>query len=280
MILRAKQFEFVFPRPALVMGVVNVTPDSFSDGGEHATTEAAIEHGIRLVENGAEILDVGGESTRPSAGPVSEKEELSRVLPVIEGLAKKITVPISVDTTKPGVAWAAVEAGATIINDIAASRTNESMWRVPAETGAAYVVMHMHGSPETMQKNPTYKRVAAEVGVFFGERMQALSNAGVKPEQIILDVGIGFGKALEHNLQLLAELRSFTRWQRPLLVGVSRKSFIGRLVGAEVTERLPGSLAGACWAVSAGANILRVHDVAATRQAIKMTEAIMAVQKK
>ena len=219
MIFRAKQFEFIFPRPALVMGIINVTPDSFSDGGQFPNPEAAIEHGIRLVENGADILDIGGESTRPNAGPVSEKDELLRVLPVIEGLAAKVTIPISIDTTKPGVAWAAVEAGAAMINDIGANRANESMWRVPAESGAGYVVMHMQGTPQTMQKRPTYKRVAAEVSVFFGERMQALAAAGVKSEQIALDVGIGFGKNVDHNLQLLAELHNFTAWKRPVLVG-------------------------------------------------------------
>ena len=279
MILRACQFEFVFPRPALVMGVVNVTPDSFSDGGNFFDANAAIEHALQLVAEGADVLDIGGESTRPNATPVSEAEELRRVLPVIEALASRVAVPLSIDTLKPAVAQAALRAGASLVNDVAANRDDDAMWRVVAEAGAGYVLMHMQGTPATMQKNPRYENVVEEVGAFFTERLARLQATGVAMEQIILDPGIGFGKTLEHNLQLLAGLKRFTKWERPLLVGLSRKSFlkeIGGEIGAGGADgRLAGSLAGACWAVEQGASIIRAHDVAATRQALRVTGAIL-----
>ena len=275
MLWRARQFEFTFPRPTLVMGIVNVTPDSFSDGGRFLNADAAVEHALRLVREGAEILDIGGESTRPGASPVSEEEELHRVLPVIERLIGQVKIPLSIDTQKPGVARAALAAGASIVNDIAANRDDDVMWRVVAEAGAGYIAMHMQGSPQTMQTSPNYRDVAQEVESFFVERLERLKNAGVAPEQVALDVGIGFGKTLEHNLQLLASLRRFTKLQRPLLLGVSHKSFIGKLLGAEATQRVPAGLACACWAVEAGAKIIRTHDVAETVQAVRMTEAIL-----
>src|ERR1041385_1028680 len=193
MLLRARQFEFHFPRPALVMGVVNVTPDSFSDGGKFFDTKAAVEHGLKLVEEGADILDIGGESTRPRATPVPEAEELRRVIPVIEQLAARVKIPISIDTMKPAVARAAIAAGASIVNDIAANREDDAMWRVVAESGAGYVAMHMQGTPQTMQANPRYHDVVAEVGDFFSDRLRRLEAAEVKAEHVILDVGIGFG---------------------------------------------------------------------------------------
>ncbi len=275
MLWRARQFEFTFPRPTLVMGIVNVTPDSFSDGGRFLNADAAVEHALRLVREGAEIVDIGGESTRPGASPVSEEEELHRVLPVIERLVGQVKIPLSIDTQKPGVARAALVAGASIVNDIAANRDDDVMWRVVAEAGAGYIAMHMQGSPQTMQTSPNYRDVAQEVESFFVERLERLKNAGVAPEQVALDVGIGFGKTLEHNLQLLASLRRFTKLQRPLLLGVSHKSFIGKLLGAEATQRVPAGLACACWAVEAGAKIIRTHDVAETVQAVRMTEAIL-----
>jgi dihydropteroate synthase len=277
--LRARQFEFNFPRPALVMGIVNVTPDSFSDGGSFRDPAAAVAHACRLVEQGAEILDVGGESTRPGAVPVAEEEELRRVLPVVEGLAGRVRVPISIDTMKPGVARAALAAGASIVNDVGANRTGEAMWRLVAEAQAGYVCMHMQGTPQTMQANPVYSDVAREVSEFFAERLSRLSDCGVSREQVILDPGIGFGKAIEHNLQLLAAVRGFTSFGRPVLLGVSRKSFIGKVLGPELTARLVGGLACACHAVAAGAQLIRAHDVAETVQAIRMTEAILAKQK-
>ena len=279
MILRARQFEFTFPRPALVMGIVNVTPDSFFDGGRFLDAHAAVAHSLRLVEQGAEIIDVGGESTRPGALPVDEAEELRRVLPVIKRLAGQVKVPISIDTVKPGVARAALDAGASIVNDVAANREDPALWRFVAEARAGYVCVHMRGTPQTMQANPVYTDVAREVGEFFCERIGRMNDCGMSREQVILDPGIGFGKALEHNLQLLGAARGFTRLERPLLVGVSRKSFIGKLLGADLAARLPGALACACMAVAAGVQIIRAHDVAETVQAIRMTEAILANQR-
>jgi dihydropteroate synthase len=277
MILRARQFTFTFPGPILLVGIVNVTPDSFSDGGRFLDPDAAIHHALELVGEGADMIDVGGESTRPKAMPVSEAEELRRVLPVIEGLARQVKVPISIDTMKPSVARAALQAGASMVNDVAAHREDETMWRVVAEAEAAYVMMHMQGTPPTMQAAPAYADVVAEVGTFFGHRLSHLSRAGVHREQVVLDPGLGFGKTLEHNLQLLAQLDSFTKWNRPLMLGASRKSFTGQLSGgADAAERLSGSLACACWGARLGVNLMRVHDVAATRQAVRMTEAILA----
>jgi dihydropteroate synthase len=275
--LRAGPFTFSFPRPTLLMGVVNVTPDSFSDGGRFFDPAAAVAHARQLIEEGADIIDVGGESTRPGATPVSEAEELRRVLPVIEQLAPQRRVPISVDTVKPAVARAALAAGACIVNDVGANRADPEMWGLVAGAGAGYVAMHMQGTPATMQRNPRYQNVVREVGGFFAERLEHLYRCGVNTEQIILDPGLGFGKTAEHNLQLLGALRSFTKWNRPLLLGVSRKSFVGRVTGAaEADARLPGSLACACWAVAGGAALVRTHDVAETRQAVRMTEAILA----
>jgi dihydropteroate synthase len=276
MIFRARQFEFVFPRPALVMGIVNVTPDSFSDGGKFTDASAAAAHALKLARQGAEILDIGGESTRPGAEPVSEVEELRRVLSVIEQLAGQVKIPLSIDTVKPAVARAALEAGASIVNDIAANRDNDSMWHVVAEYQAGYVCMHAQGTPQTMQKKPVYADVVGEVGDFFRERLKKLNGGGVPADQVVLDVGIGFGKTMEHNLLLLANLHRFTTMARPLLIGVSRKSFIGKLLGTNLDERLPASLACACRAVESGVQIVRAHDVAETVQAVRMTEAVLA----
>jgi len=274
-ILRARQFEFTFPRPALVMGIINVTPDSFSNGGQFSDAKAAVDQGLRLVAEGAEILDVGGESTRPRATPVEESEELRRVIPVIEELASRVKVPISIDTMKPAVARAALKAGASIVNDVAANREDEEMWRMVGEARAGYVCVHMQGTPQTMQVNPVYKEVVKEVGNFFFDRIQRLNRCGIPREQIILDPGIGFGKTLEHNLQLLGALRKFTRLDCPLLLGASRKSFMGKLLGAGLLSRLPASLACACLGREAGVQVIRAHDVAETVQAVRMTEAIL-----
>lgn len=281
--LRACQHEFQFPRPAMLMGIVNVTPDSFSDGGKFFDSRRAVEHARQLVAEGAEILDIGGESTRPGAAPVAEEEELRRVLPVIEGLVRgglPSRVLISVDTMKPAVARAAVTAGAGLINDVAAHRADHAMWDVVRDTGAAYVVMHMQGTPQTMQQLPHYEDVVREVGDYFRARLNALHAHGVSADQIIFDPGIGFGKTTEHNLELLAGLAQFSACQRPLLVGVSRKAFIGKLGGAaDAADRLPGSLACACDAVAQGAQMIRTHDVAATAQALRLAEAVHARRK-
>lgn len=278
MLFRARQFNFTFPRSTLIMGVVNVTPDSFSDGGKFLEADRAVDRALELVAQGADILDIGGESTRPSATPVGEAEELRRVLPVLEQLAPRVKVPLSIDTMKPAVARAALTAGASIVNDVAANREDEAMWRTVAETGAGYVCMHMQGSPDTMQVRPAYREVLAEVAAFFRERMERLNAAGVAADQVAFDIGLGFGKTTEHNLQLLRGLRGFTSLGRPLLIGASRKSFMGKLLDADVTERLPASLACACLAVAAGAQIIRTHDVAQTAQALRMTEAVLAGQ--
>jgi len=275
MILSARQFEFSFPRPALVMGIVNVTPDSFSDGGQFLQPDAAAARAVKLAGEGADIIDIGGESTRPGAEPVSEAEELKRVLPVIERLAGRLKIPISIDTMKPSVARAALRAGASLVNDVAASRTEGEMWEIVAEARAGYVLMHMQGAPRTMQANPVYEDVVREVGGFFRERLRRLNDFGVAADQVVLDPGIGFGKTREHNLQLLAGLGRFTNLGRPLLLGVSRKSFLGGAVG----ERLPAALACATLAAEAGAQIFRTHDVAATAQALRMAEAVLAWKK-
>jgi dihydropteroate synthase len=276
MIFKARSFEFVFPRPALVMGIINVTPDSFSDGGQFFDTEAAVNQALELWKAGADILDIGGESTRPFSPPVNEAEELRRVLPVIERLAGRVPVPLSIDTQKPEVARAAVAAGASIVNDVGAWRMDASMAALVAETGAGYVVMHSQGTPQTMQIAPSYTDVVSEVEIFFENRLHGLGSLGVRAEQVILDPGIGFGKSMEHNLELLAAMGRFKHFGRPLLVGVSRKSFIGKLLGVEVNGRLPGALACACWGAMEGIQIVRAHDVPETVQVLRMTEALMA----
>ena len=275
MLWRAGRHEFRFPRPTLVMGVLNVTPDSFSDGGKFFSLEAALDRAGQMLREGADLLDVGAESTRPGATPVSAEEEIRRVVPVIKELALRLQVPISVDTQKPEVARAALLAGASIVNDIAANRADDAMARVVAEFRASYVAMHMQGTPQTMQQNPAYTDVVREVDEFFTERLARLEQFGVSREQVVLDPGIGFGKTLEHNLQLLGAMPRFVRHDRPVLLGVSRKAFLGKLTGAEtLAERLPGALACAALAVRDGVQILRVHDVRETVQAARVAEAV------
>jgi dihydropteroate synthase len=263
------------------MGVVNVTPDSFSDGGKFFAPEAAVAHGLALAMEGAGIIDVGGESTRPGATPVSETEELRRVIPVITELAKQLSVPISIDTMKPAVARAAVEAGASIINDVGANREDDAMWRLVAESGAGYVAMHMQGKPETMQVSPKYDDVVGEVKDFFAERLERLERAGVKAEQVVLDVGFGFGKTLEHNLQLLMGMGSFTSLGRPLMIGVSRKSFLRKVAKMTDTDSDTLTVAGAftIMAAQAGVQFFRTHDVAKTVQMLRMIEVYLATKK-
>jgi dihydropteroate synthase len=274
MLWRCRQHEFVFPRPALVMGILNVTPDSFSDGGKFLDTDAAVAHGLRLSAEGADLIDVGGESTRPGAIPVGEAEEIQRVVPVIRALAAQVGVPLSVDTMKPAVARAALEAGASIVNDVAANRNSPEMWELVAATGAGYVAMHMQGTPQTMQLSPHYADVVREVGEFFANRLNRLEAAGVKAEQVVFDPGIGFGKTLAQNLDLLARLAELTTRARPRLLGISRKSFIGKLLGLEPHECIAAGLAGTVWAAGEGVQIFRTHDVAATAQALRLREAL------
>ncbi len=256
------------------MGIVNVTPDSFSDGGKFLDADSAVAHALKLIAQGAEILDIGGESTRPGAEPVAENEELRRVIPVIEKLAPQIKIPISIDTTKPAVARAALQAGASIVNDVSANRDNDELWKALSDFHAGYICMHASG------KEFAGENIVREISEFFQEQLGNLLNRiGVIPEQVVLDVGIGFGKTLEQNLSLLANVKAFTKLRRPLLLGVSRKSFIGKLLGAEVNERLPASLTCATLAAESGVQIIRTHDVTETVQAVRMAEAILSRRK-
>ena len=257
-----------------LMGVVNVTPDSFSDGGRFLDAEAAIRHGEKLARDGADILDVGGESTRPGAEEVSAEEELARTEPVVWALAGA-GHEVSIDTSKLGVARAALDAGATIVNDVTALRGDPAIAALVAERGAGLVLMHMKGDPRTMQLDPAYDDVVAEVKAFLAERVEAAVAAGVAEERIWLDPGIGFGKTLDHNLELLRRLGELRELGRPLVVGTSRKSFIGKIDGSEVGERLGGTIASSVLAAGEGAEVLRVHDVAECRQALAMATAIL-----
>lgn len=260
-----------------VMGIVNVTPDSFSDGGRHATSDAAIAHGLKLAEEGADILDIGGESTRPGADDVATEEELARVIPVIGALAKQVAIPISIDTSKPEVMRAAVAAGAGMINDVYALRREGALDAV-AELGVPVVLMHMLGEPRSMQDDPRYDDVVADVHRFLAERIFVAEMAGIAKKNIVVDVGFGFGKTLEHNLQLLAQLQRFTELGVPVLAGISRKKTIGTLTGRDHAEdRVAGSIAAHVIAAQRGAKIVRVHDVAATIDALKVWEAVAAV---
>jgi dihydropteroate synthase len=256
------------------MGVVNVTPDSFSDGGLYLDPAAAVAHGEELAAAGATILDVGGESTRPGAEPVAEAEELRRVVPVIEGLAGGGTA-ISVDTSKGAVAEAALDAGATIVNDVTALLGDPGMAALCAERGATVILMHMRGDPRTMQDDPTYEDVVGEVKAFLSERLEAAAVAGIEEERVWVDPGIGFGKTVAHNLELLRRLPEFADLGRPLVVGTSRKGFIGGIDGSEAGERLGGTIASSVLAAAAGADILRVHDVAEMSQALRLTDAVL-----
>jgi dihydropteroate synthase len=259
----------------LVMGIVNVTPDSFSDGGLALDPDDAVELGLRLAEEGADLLDVGGESTRPGAEPVSADEEAARVLPVIERLAGKVELPISVDTRKASVARAALGAGATIVNDVSAGADPE-MLPLVREHGSGIVLMHMRGEPRTMQQAPSYDDVVREVRDFLADRIGAAVAAGVRRAAICVDPGIGFGKELEHNLRLLQAIGSFRDLRVPLLVGASRKRFVGALTGVEdPADRVEGSIAAAVWCASQGVDVVRVHDVRATVRALRVADAIV-----
>lgn len=260
-----------------VIGIVNVTPDSFSDGGEHDTTEAAIAHGLRLAEAGADALDVGGESTRPGADEVSLEEELQRTIPVIRALSKQTPLPISIDTSKPEVMRAAVEAGAGMINDVYALR-REGALDTAAALGVPVVLMHMQGEPRSMQHAPDYDDVVGDVHRFLAERIFACEMAGIQRKRIVVDPGFGFGKTVAHNLALLAQLQRFTELGVPVLAGLSRKKTIGELTARDVpAERIHGSVAAALIAAQRGAMLLRVHDVAATVDALKVWNAVAAV---
>ncbi len=263
-----------FSRRTLIMGIINATPDSFFDGGQRADPGQAIADGLAMAAGGADILDVGGESTRPGAEPVSEAEELARVLPVVRGLRRETHLPISIDTYKSNVAKAALDAGADIVNDVSALRFDPAMAPLVAAEKVPVVLMHMQGTPQTMQNDPRYGDVVREVRDFLAAQMFEAMDAGIAQEQIVLDPGIGFGKTLEHNLELLRGLPALAALGRPLLVGVSRKGFIGRILNLDPPGRLEGSLAAAVAAILAGANLVRVHDVGETLRAAQVADAI------
>ncbi|MCB1210744.1 MAG: dihydropteroate synthase [Verrucomicrobiales bacterium] len=260
----------------MVMGIVNVTPDSFSDGGRFRDAGRAVEHALRLISEGAEILDIGGESTRPGAEPVDVAEELRRVLPVIRGVRSQTQVLISIDTMKAAVARAALDAGADILNDVSGLRGDAAMQRLMAESDAGIVVMHMLGEPRTMQKDPHYDDVVAEVRTWFAQRLAILQEVGIAPERVLLDPGFGFGKTLDHNLALLRALPELTVGDRPLMVGVSRKSMIAHLLGSPAMEdRFWPTVALTAHVRDRGVGIVRVHDVKGNVEALRMMEAIL-----
>jgi len=254
----------------LVMGVLNVTPDSFSDGGAFLNPDAAADRALAMEREGADIIDIGGESSRPGAEPVPLEEELRRVLPVLERLRGRLRIPISIDTTKAEVAEAALQAGAEIVNDVSALRFDPRMGEVVARSGAGLVLMHMRGTPKTMQQDPTYADVVAEVRDFLAQRVEHAVSLGIDRELIAIDPGIGFGKTVEHNLELLRRLPELCELGHPVLVGPSRKSFIGAVLNLPVEERLEGTLAACAVAVVRGADIVRVHDVRAVRRAVDL----------
>ncbi|MCJ7646451.1 dihydropteroate synthase [bacterium] len=258
----------------LVMGILNVTPDSFYDGAKYNNPKQAVERALQMAEEGVDIIDIGGESSRPGANSVEEKEELERVIPVIKKLASRIKVPISIDTYKAGVAKKAIDAGASMVNDISALRMDEKMANIVRSSGVPVCLMHMQGTPRKMQRNPRYKDVVSEIFAFLKERIDFCEQAGIDIEKTIVDPGIGFGKTVLHNLEILKNLDQFKSLGRPIMVGVSRKSFIGKVLQLEPEERLEGSLASAIWCMMKGASILRVHDVKETKRAVKIVEAI------
>ena len=261
-------------RRTAVMGIVNVSPDSFYDGGRHFSAEKAVEHGLRLAGEGADILDVGGESTRPGAQPVEAGEEQERILPVIEGLAARSAVPVSVDTYKGSTARRALEAGAVMINDISGLSFDGQMARIAAEGGAALVVMHMRGEPRTMQKDPSYGNLMGEIVESLARSLETAAEGGVDPGQTVVDPGIGFGKTLEHNLHLISHLSELRSLGRPILAGPSRKSFTGAFGDLPPEERLEGTLAAVSLAIAGGAHLVRVHDVGAVRRAADVADAV------
>ena len=276
MLWHCRTLSFDLTHRGLIMGVLNVTPDSFSDGGRFFDPSAAIARGLVMVQEGADILDIGGESTRPGATPVEAEEELRRILPVIRGLRKQSRIPISIDTMKARVAAAAVEAGADIINDISGLQHDPEMARVAAESEAGLVIMHLRGTPRTMQQEPEYTDVVAEVCGHLRAAGSAAMAAGVAVDRLVFDPGIGFGKTMEHNLALLRSLPSFQIYGRPVLLGVSRKSFIGRLLGnTDPLSREAPTIALTAWARQHGVRILRVHAVKENAQALRMMEAIL-----
>ena len=283
--LKWGRYSLVLGRRTCVMGVVNVTPDSFSDGGKFLARDAAVAQAERLVQEGADVIDIGGESTRPFADPVPVEVELERVLPVIETLARRLVVPISIDTAKAAVARRALESGAAVINDISALRHDPEMTAVAAESGVPVILMHMLGTPQTMQVTPDYCDVVAEIGAFLSQAVHQAEKGGIERDRIIIDPGIGFGKTVAHNLLLIKHLAQLQDLDRPILIGPSRKAFIRNLLKENPEEKIrpdmtivgTGTLAAVCAAVLSGAHIVRVHEVASARAAVKIIDAILDV---
>lgn len=267
-------------RRGMIMGVLNVTPDSFSDGGEFFSTDKAVEHGLRMAKEGAQIIDVGGESTRPGSEAVSTEEELRRAIPVIERLRDRIDVLISIDTSKSKVAEAALDAGASIINDVSGGRNDEAMMPLAAKRHAAFIIMHMQGDPRTMQVDPRYGDVVGEVADFFRQQYARALESKIDPMAIAFDPGIGFGKTLAHNLDLIGNFSRLRTHERPLVVGVSRKAFLSKIVGStDMEDRMAATVALTALLRERGANVLRVHDVKPNVQALRATEAILEIAK-
>lgn len=264
----------LFGRLPLLMGILNVTPDSFSDGGEAIKLDSAVKKGLQLIEEGADILDIGGESTRPGAEPVSVEEELHRVIPAIEALSAQTPIPISIDTTKAEVARQAIRAGAVIINDISGLTFDPAMIPLAAETKAGVICMHILGTPQTMQDHPEYEDVVSDLKTWFGERLQALLDSGIESERIVLDPGVGFGKTAEHNLEILSRIQEFKDLGYPVLIGHSRKRFLSKLLGRSVEERLAGTVGVSIALADQSVDILRLHDVATNRDALSAWRAI------
>ena len=274
--LKWKRFSFDFTQRTYIMGILNVTPDSFSDGGVYFDKEKAVEHALRMQEDGADIIDIGGESTRPGAKAVTLKEEINRVVPVIGALAKKVSIPISIDTYKAAVADAAISAGASIINDISGLRFDKKMPKVAARHKTPVVIMHIKGTPKNMQKNPSYKALIPEIVDYLTESIAIARDAGIPDDMIIIDPGIGFGKTLEHNLEIINRLHEFRGFEKPILIGPSRKSFIGiTLGGLPAEDRLEGTASAVAIGIFNGANIIRVHDVKAMSRVAKVADAVM-----
>jgi len=258
----------------LVMGIINVTPDSFADGGRFYSKDRAIEHGLTMARDGADIIDVGGESTRPFSEAVSADQELERVLPVIEGLSGEVDVPISIDTTKAEVARAALAAGAGLLNDVSAFRFDADMAKLAAESGVPVVLMHMKGKPRDMQEAPEYKDLIGEIILFLQDAVKRAVEAGVRREQILIDPGIGFGKTFDHNLQIIRELDRFSILGRPVVLGCSRKAFIGHILGKEPDHRDAGTLGAVVAGVMKGAHVVRVHNVSMTVDSVRIVDAV------
>lgn len=273
-----KGFSLDFSKKTHVMGILNVTPDSFTDGGRYFDKDSAIEHGIRMVEDGADIIDVGGESTRPGSDPVPYEEEIRRTIPVIEAIAKKVNVPIAIDTYKADVAERALDAGASIVNDVSGLRFDPDMPKVSARYGVPVVIMHIKGTPKNMQANPVYDALMPEISDYLRTGIRIAVNSGVSEDMIILDPGIGFGKTFEHNLEILKNLQEFAMLGKPLLIGPSRKAFIGKILNdAPALERLEGTAAAVAISIINGANIVRVHDVREMVKVAKVADAIKRV---